>query len=85
MWWNEQYKKDKYQTVSANTAPGIGGAALWLAIDILNGENVPKVIKMPGASVTAENLAQYADMPPGQIVSPTYTQEWVEQNLVQKK
>jgi ribose transport system substrate-binding protein len=51
----------------------------------LNGENVPKVIKMPGASVTVENLARYADMPPGQIVSPTYTQEWVEQNLVQKK
>ena len=84
-WWNEQYNRDKYQTVSANTAPGIGGAALWLAIDILNGENVPKVIKMPGASVTVENLGQYADMPPGQIVSPTYTQQWVEQNLVQKK
>jgi ribose transport system substrate-binding protein len=63
-WWSEQYKKNQYQTVSANTAPGIGGAALWLAIDILNGENVPKVIKMPGASVTVENLAQYADLPP---------------------
>jgi ABC-type sugar transport system substrate-binding protein len=84
-WWSEQYKKNQYQTVSANTAPGIGGAALWLAIDILNGENVPKVIKMPGASVTVENLAQYADMPPGQIVSPTYAEEWVEQNLVRKK
>lgn len=83
--WSERYDKDKYQTASANTAPGIGGAALWLAIAILNGENVPKVIKMPGASVTVENLAQYADMPPGQIVSPTYTEEWVEQNLVQKK
>lgn len=84
-WWNEQYTKNNYQTISGNTAPGIGGAALWLAIDILNGEKVPNVIKMPGASVTAENLVQYADMPPGQIVSPTYTQEWVEQNLVQKK
>ncbi|MBW0000847.1 MAG: ABC transporter substrate-binding protein [Verrucomicrobia bacterium] len=84
-WWGEQYNKNQYQTVSANTAPGIGGAALWLAIDILNGKDVPKVIKMPGASVTVENLAQYAGMPPGQIVSPTYTQEWVDQNLVQKK
>ena len=44
-----------------------------------------KYIALPGASVTVENLAQYADMPPGQIVSPTYTQEWVEQNLVKKK
>jgi ribose transport system substrate-binding protein len=83
-WWAEQNKKNPYQTVSANTAPGIGGAALWLAIDILNGENVPKVIKMPGASVTSENLADYADKPPGQIVSPVYTQEWVQSNLVKK-
>jgi ribose transport system substrate-binding protein len=83
-WWSDQNKKSPYQTVSANTAPGIGGAALWLAIDILNGEKVPKVIKMPGASVTAENLADFASKPPGQIVSPTYTQEWVQTNLVKK-
>ncbi len=83
-WWAEQNKKAPYQTISANTAPGIGGAAVWLAIDILNGENVPTVIKMPGARVTSENLAEYTNMPPGQIVSPTYTREWVQTNLVKK-
>jgi ribose transport system substrate-binding protein len=83
-WWAEQNQKAPYKTVSANTAPGIGGAAVWLTIAILNGEKVPKVIKMPGASVTAENLNDYASMPPGQIVSPTYSKDWVEKNLVQK-
>ncbi len=83
-WWEEQNKKGTYQTVSANTAPGIGGAAFWLTLAVLNGENVPKVIKMPGASVTLENLKDYASLPPGQIVSPSYSQDWVEKNLVGK-
>ncbi|MEA3164974.1 MAG: ribose transport system substrate-binding protein, partial [Verrucomicrobiota bacterium] len=76
-WWDDQNKKGTYPTVSANTAPGIGGAAFWLTLAVLNGENVPKVIKMPGASVTLENLKDYASLPPGQIVSPSYSQDWV--------
>jgi ribose transport system substrate-binding protein len=83
-WWDDQNKKGTYPTVSANTAPGIGGAAFWLTLAVLNGENVPKVIKMPGASVTLENLKDYASLPPGQIVSPSYSQDWVEKNLVGK-
>ena len=83
-WWDDQNKKGTYSTVSANTAPGIGGAAFWLTLAVLNGENVPKVIKMPGASVTLENLKDYASLPPGQIVSPSYSQDWVEKNLVGK-
>jgi ribose transport system substrate-binding protein len=83
-WWSDQNKKETYQTVSANTAPGIGGAAFWLTLAVLNGENVPKVIKMPGASVTLENLKDFASLPPGQIVSPSYSKDWVEKNLVGK-
>jgi ribose transport system substrate-binding protein len=83
-WWEDQNKKGTYKTVSANTAPGIGGAAFWLTLAVLNGEDVPKVIKMPGASVTLENLKDYASLPPGQIVSPSYSQDWVEKNLVGK-
>ena len=29
-WWAEENKKNGYQTISMNTTPGIGGAALWL-------------------------------------------------------
>jgi ribose transport system substrate-binding protein len=84
-WWDDQNKKGNYLTVSANPAPGIGGAALWLTLAVLNGENVPKVITMPGASVTLENLKEYASLPPGQIVSPSYSQDWVEKNLLESK
>ncbi|MBV9489227.1 MAG: ABC transporter substrate-binding protein, partial [Verrucomicrobia bacterium] len=81
-WWGEQYKKDGYKTISDSSAPGIGGAVVWLTLDILNGANPSKNLLMPYAVVTADNLAQYTDLPPGMIVSPKYTEDWVKQNLL---
>jgi ribose transport system substrate-binding protein len=83
-WWAEQNKKDGYQTVSMNTTPGIGGAALWLGVSLLEGAKAPKLMIMPVARVDAGNLAQYADLPAGQIISPTYSLDWVKQNLLSK-
>ena len=37
---------------------------------------------MPVATVTAENLADYADEPAGRIISPSYSLEWVQENLL---
>ena len=81
-WWNEEYKKNGYKTISDSSAPGIGGAVLWLTLDILEGANPSKNLFMPYAMVTAENLSQYADLPPGTIVRPKYTEDWVKQNLL---
>jgi ribose transport system substrate-binding protein len=68
-----------------NTTPGIGGAAFWLTLDIVNGAKTANYMVMPVATVTQQNLAQYADMKPGTIVSPTYSSEWVKQNLLNQK
>jgi ribose transport system substrate-binding protein len=81
-WWAEQQKENGYETISMNTTPGIGGAAFWLTLDILKGAKAPNYMIMPVATVTAANLAQYADMKPGTIVSPTYTNAWVKKNLL---
>jgi ribose transport system substrate-binding protein len=81
-WWAEENAKSGYQTVSMNTTPGIGGAVLWLAAAMLNGAEAPKQMIMPVATVDASNLQQYADLPSGMIISPTYSLDWVEQNLL---
>jgi ABC-type sugar transport system substrate-binding protein len=62
--------KDGYQAIAINSAPGMGAAAFWLALDILNGANAPKKSTPPAIRVAAENLSQHADLPPGSIVSP---------------
>ena len=84
-WWADQAKKNGYATISMNTTPGIGGAAFWLTLDILKGAKAPNYMIMPVATVTEQNLAEYADMKPGTIVSPNYTDDWVKSHLLSQK
>jgi ribose transport system substrate-binding protein len=84
LWWRKQNEKNGYSTISMNTTPGIGGAAFWLSYKIVKGAEVPKDLVMPVATVTQDNLKDYAGVQPGIIVSPTYSEQWVEQNLLKK-
>jgi ribose transport system substrate-binding protein len=83
-WWADQKAKNGYETISMNTTPGIGGAAFYLALELVKGAKAEKKLIMPVATVTQDSLAEYAKMPSGMIVSPTYTQEWVQKNLLGK-
>ena len=84
-WWAEQANKNGYRTVSMNTTPGIGAAAFWLTLDIVKGAQAANYMNMPVATVTQQNLAEFAGMKPGTIVSPSYSDEWVRANLLGKK
>lgn len=81
-WWAAQQEASDYATTSMNSTPGIGGAAFWVALALAEGEEVPQAMTMPVAVVEESNLSDYADMPQGRIVSPTYSQEWVDENLL---
>lgn len=81
-WWAEENARSGYETISMNTTPGIGGAALWLAVSMLQGAEPPREMIMPVATVNTENLAEYADLPAGMIISPSYSLEWVQENLL---
>ncbi|PBB64516.1 sugar ABC transporter substrate-binding protein [Mesorhizobium sp. WSM4312] len=83
-WWADENAKNGYQTVSMNTTPGIGGAAFWLGLSLLKGAKAPKMMIMPVATVDASNLKEYAKLPAGQIISPSYSLDWVKQNLLSK-
>ncbi len=82
-WWIKQRAAHGYSTISMNTTPGIGGAAFWLSLAIVQGANPPKLMIMPVATVTNDSLKDYADLPPNVIVSPTYSQDWVAKTLLQ--
>ena len=68
-----------------NTTPGIGGAAFWLTLATSRARMCPKLLIMPVATVDQANLKDYADLPPNIIVSPSYSQDWVKQNLLSQK
>jgi len=84
-WWTQQHEKNGYTTISMNTTPGISGAAFWLAYKLVKGAQPPKLMIMPVATVTQDNLKDYADLPAGVIVSPSYSEDWVEKNLLKVK
>ena len=83
IWWNElTQSQPDYRTTSMNTTPGVGGAAFWYALDISQGANPPKHINMPVAVVDADTLGEFAEgIEPGFIISPSYSHEWVTDNL----
>ncbi len=83
-WWAAK-SASGYTTISMNTTPGIGGAAFWLSLALVKGAEAPKLMIMPVATVTQDNLKDFANLPSGMIISPSYTDEWVAKNLLAKK
>lgn len=81
-WWAQENERNGYNTISMNTTPGIGGAVLWLGVSLLQGAEAPQEMIMPVATVDGDNLEQYADLPAGQIISPSYSLDWVQENLL---
>jgi ribose transport system substrate-binding protein len=83
-WWAAK-SASGYATISMNTTPGIGGAAFWLSLALVKGAQAPKLMIMPVATVTQDNLKDFAALPSGMIVSPSYSDDWVAKNLLAKK
>ncbi|MBC8750545.1 ribose transport system substrate-binding protein [Paraburkholderia sp. WC7.3g] len=84
-WWDAQNRKNGYTTISMNTTPGIGAAAFYLSLSLVKGAQPPKKMIMPVATVTQDNLKDFVNSPSGMIISPTYTQIWVDKNLLASK
>ncbi|WP_248923856.1 ABC transporter substrate-binding protein [Paenibacillus hamazuiensis] len=81
-WWSEQNKKNGYTTISVAANPWVATAGLHVAMDILNGKKVPKVMIMPSFTVTQDDLPKYANLEATAVASPKYDKAWVEANLV---
>lgn len=84
-WWGNQNRANGYETLSICSTPGIGGAAFWLTLNILNGADVPKETVMPLVEIGTDELSKYQDMQPNTIASPTFDDAWVKENIIKKK
>lgn len=85
-WWWEQYQENGYETVSVCSAPTIGGAAVWLALNVLEMPegSVPEKMSLGVIPITVDNLENYLDTKPGTLAAPTFTEDWVVENLIEK-
>ncbi len=81
-WWANDAPKG-YDTISVSSNPWIGASGVYVAVDILNGMDVPKDMTHPFGIVTAEQVGDYADVADEDISCPTYDRDWIRENLYQ--
>ncbi len=81
-WWANE-APEGYDTLSASSNTWTGAAGIYVAVDILDGVDVPKEMTHPIAYVTKDDVQNYADMDDEGIGCPTYDRAWVAENLYQ--
>ncbi len=84
-WWANEYEKNGYETYSWVTNPGIAAAALYVACDILRGNEVPQTMNVGSITITTDdlkaNIDYYKAMDADAIANQIYTYKWVQENL----
>ncbi len=78
-WWLSQ---SNYDTLSMRAAPACGSAAFWTAIDILNGVDVPKKMKLALSVITFDMAGDFADMEAGSIAGADWTNDQVMEQII---
>ncbi|MDR1533536.1 MAG: ABC transporter substrate-binding protein [Planctomycetota bacterium] len=85
--WKEMLDKTGYDTISLSIAPGASTIAFWEAIEVLNGKDVPKEIRLlPYVIDTHAKLERdLKNTPKGGVASIVYTQDWVQKMIANVK
>jgi ribose transport system substrate-binding protein len=88
-WWIDEKAKNGYETISISSEPSIGAIAFWVMVHILQGDKVPEMMtksyQLPMAAVTNATVDKYRDIQPGTVIAQTYTEQWVIDNILNKK
>ncbi|BBU57212.1 ABC transporter substrate-binding protein [Mameliella alba] len=85
-WWADQRDATGYETLSLSIAPGVASLALWVAQQILAGEEVPKDLTVPFLKITQDNLDDaLATTPEGSVANVTYSLEDAQQVISDAK
>ncbi len=57
-WWKEQKDATGYETMSVSIAPGVSTLAMWVAQQILDGQDIPKDLTVPFLRIDQDNLEE---------------------------
>lgn len=80
-WWANE-APEGYDTLSVSANPWDGATAVYVTADILaGGYDIPNEMIHPIATITQDDVAQYADVADEDMATPTYDRDWVRENL----
>jgi len=70
---------ENYKGSSVRSEPGQASAAFWVAIELLEGRDVPQTLTVPNILVTQDTLDQWIKVtPPGNVAAWLWTQAQVQ-------
>ena len=76
-WWSEQKAKTGYKSYSWAANPWSAASGLYVAIDLLRGEKVPKTMIMPALSITQEMVDGFANLKADEVAAKEYDHDWI--------
>lgn len=79
-WWATE-APEGYETISGACNPWDGAIAMYIAVDILNGEEVVNNMNCPFGYVEADIVAEYADMAEDEVASTTYDWDTIKSEI----
>ena len=84
--WKELSEKTGYESMSQAIPPGTCTIAFWMAVEILEGTDVPKEMKIPGLVIREDTRDKFlAVTPKGGDASIVYPRDWVRELILNAK
>lgn len=84
--WKELDAKGGYDTMSVTIPPGTVTIAFWMALEQLNGNEVPKELRTRPLTILRDSLDYHIENTvPGGVASLVYPQKWVQDLIASYK
>lgn len=79
-WWATE-APEGYETISGACNPWDAAIAMYISVDILNGEEVANDMNCPFGYVKADTVAEYAEMGEDEVAATTYDWETIKKEI----
>lgn len=79
-WWANE-APEGYETISGACNPWDAAMAMYIAVDILNGETVAHHMSCPFGYVSADGVAEWADIADDELAISTYTWNQIKSDI----
>ena len=76
-WWANEKAATGYETFSWAANPWSAASGLYVAIDLIEGMDVPKVMIMPPLHVTQDMVDDFATLAPDEVAAKEYDHDWI--------
>lgn len=84
--WKQMKDKSGYKTSSCTIPPSVAQIAFWVALEVLNGTQVPKEMKLPPLTIPEAKLEYFlARTEKGGVATIDYPQSWVKELIANVK